>query len=677
MDGFSQYANLSGNPLWDLSENDPRCINVSCLAYILGYLDDQDRYSNDNYPLYAYWTTYFYCATVALFAIVYVNRRLRDGGAGSRFKEQAKAYWRMWIYRRITGKLGEQMDMSLGQLTIFIIATIFILVLPFAQGYFLRAYFRFGSPPLSVRCAMLISGLLPICIALAGKVNIVSCLTGISYAKLNVWHRYIALMIYILTIIHLVPHVIAPIREGGDIEFKDLLQEGRRERSGIILEVSFTLMLATSFPYFRNRFYEAFKFLHVFFAVAFFAFLTWHVTGEYLTPDFLWASVAILIGNFIARAVYRNRTTTSFNEFVQGYPTSLEILPGKMTRIVVQCPNKLRWRPGQHCYISIPGISKLQSHPFTIVSLSTPYLSAGPNDLVILMRAYSGFTKAVADLAKTPALNITNQPPKPSMPNTPSHSYSSSFPGTPNQSYSPSFPGTPDTSLTIAPSFNLPVELTMATRAWIDGPYGDFHPALERQYHGITLVGGGSGITAGLPWLVYIASRMRTAAHGLKGLHGEKLCKTRTLHLIWSIRDLDWIRWADRELTEALRDVMIANTQPQRNADGEKGRAFKLQISLFVTKSPTKAEMKTAVIDLYLRAGVDIYNPHARVEIRTGRPNYAGLLPNMLDRKRNMILTCGPVSQKIDLANSVAQLQSMVIQDQAMEISLHSETFGW
>jgi Ferric reductase like transmembrane component len=197
-------SDLALNPLWNLSRTDPNCINASCLAYIYGWLQDQDRYNNNEFTLYAEWAVYFYCATIFVFALLYCFRRLGDGRGGTRLREKALACWRSFIYRRISGPLGESVDISFGQLTLLIISTIFIAILPFFQGYYFRALFRYGSPPLSVRCAFLISALLPILIALAGKVNLVSLLTGISYAKLNIWHRYVAFVIFGLATIHLV-----------------------------------------------------------------------------------------------------------------------------------------------------------------------------------------------------------------------------------------------------------------------------------------------------------------------------------------------------------------------------------------------------------------------------------------------------------------------------------------
>jgi len=298
----------------------------------------------------------------------------------------------------------------------------------------------------------------------------------------------------------------------------------------------------------------------------------------------------------------------------------------------------------------------MQSHPFTIVSLSHHWSVSGPNDMVILMKACKGFTKTVCELA------VQSSPR--------------------NRSIS--------SSISWSDVTEDPPEVTISTRAWIDGPYGDFHPALELQFHGVFCIAGGSGITAALPWLVYLASKMRSGANGRKGERGEKLCKTRTLHLIWSIRTLSWIRWAERELSEALRNVMMANALPAHSPSSPSSPQWekpeplstpksllKLKISIYVTQAVDDSEMKAAMLDLYLGAGVDVYNPHAKVQVYRGRPEYDTVLPNLVDRKRNIFLTCGPQGQKVAVANTVANLQSLVLEQKTIEVTLHSETFGW
>jgi hypothetical protein len=318
--------------------------------------------------------------------------------------------------------------------------------------------------------------------------------------------------------------------------------------------------------------------------------------------------------------IYRNRVALSLTEFVHGFPTELEVLPGGVTRIVVHAPHQFKWQPGQHCFISIPGISMMQSHPFTIVSLSWPNSVHGRNEVVLLVRALKGFTKAVAELATRS--NLSNQ--------------------------------SVDRLTAIAEA----QKLRIATRSWIDGPYGDCHPAFDTKYHGVVCISGGSGITASLPWVSYLASKMRSAAHNPLSSQ-EKLCRTRTVHLIWCIRSLDWIRWAEREIIEALHDVMKANKAPVENdkledikENGKLGEIEmireispettkskgRLKVTIFVTaRNVDPAEMRAATLDLLLGAGVETDNSHAQVEVVGGRPDYATFLPTLMDRKTNIV----------------------------------------
>jgi hypothetical protein len=53
--------------------------------------------------------------------------------------------------------------------------------------------------------------------------------------------------------------------------------------SGTVLMFTFTLLVLSALPYFRNKIYELFKFGHIVLALAFFCFLFWHIAGEYIT----------------------------------------------------------------------------------------------------------------------------------------------------------------------------------------------------------------------------------------------------------------------------------------------------------------------------------------------------------------------------------------------------------
>jgi hypothetical protein len=194
----------TGNPLWHLPLSDPRCMNASCEAFVIGYNESQARYPNTLFLNFGIWTVLFWSTLVGIFTLLHVKHRIADMNRRRMVKEKFQGFWRFFTYRRLYGRLGEHLDLSYGILVLLSAATIFLVVLPFYQGFFIREEFRYGSPPLSVRCAMLMSALTPIMILLAGKMNLVTLLTGISYAKLNLWHRFVGYAVFALAITHTV-----------------------------------------------------------------------------------------------------------------------------------------------------------------------------------------------------------------------------------------------------------------------------------------------------------------------------------------------------------------------------------------------------------------------------------------------------------------------------------------
>ena len=59
------------------------------------------------------------------------------------------------------------------------------------------------------------ASLTPLLVALAGKVNLVTLLTCYGYEKLNVIHRWVGWTVFGLSIVHTVPFIVAPLRDGG------------------------------------------------------------------------------------------------------------------------------------------------------------------------------------------------------------------------------------------------------------------------------------------------------------------------------------------------------------------------------------------------------------------------------------------------------------------------------
>jgi predicted ferric reductase len=69
-------------------------------------------------------------------------------------------------------------------------------------------------------------------IALAGKANIITILTGYSHEKLNVFHRWTAWITFVLSLIHTIPFFVASLRMGqarGESGYKSVVDEFYRD----------------------------------------------------------------------------------------------------------------------------------------------------------------------------------------------------------------------------------------------------------------------------------------------------------------------------------------------------------------------------------------------------------------------------------------------------------------
>jgi hypothetical protein len=197
-----------------LSIADPRCSNDTCRAFREGFAETERKTPLLRLLGYGKWTVWFYSFWILVFTTIYVSRRLHDRLRRMKMKkrqpslkDKAVAFLRFWTYRRPSNRLTRKIGLrriSYGALTLLAISTAFLSVLPWPQRQYLRAHFILGSPPLSVRCAMIISALTPLTVALAGKVNIITWITGVGHAKLNVYHRYVSYVILCLATVHTV-----------------------------------------------------------------------------------------------------------------------------------------------------------------------------------------------------------------------------------------------------------------------------------------------------------------------------------------------------------------------------------------------------------------------------------------------------------------------------------------
>ncbi|CAA7259897.1 unnamed protein product [Cyclocybe aegerita] len=242
------------------------------------------------------------------------------------------------------------------------------------------------------RAAHLASCQLPLVVALAGKNNIVSWLTGIGHEKLNVLHRAAARTNLIFLWIHALQRTISVLPPQFDFTHNWM-------RSGAVGLAAFTIGTIISIRPIRNAAFEFFLVTHI---VLMFIFLVagyYHARqlhyGTYIWPALLvWAFDRLLR---LSRLLWNNRI---FSRHHHG-DALVELLSEDTIRLTLR-RRHLTWKAGQHAYVILPSVSSMpfEAHPFTIASIAEDVNDNKERDAVFLIRGRSGFTERLRQHAK-------------------------------------------------------------------------------------------------------------------------------------------------------------------------------------------------------------------------------------------------------------------------------------
>lgn len=210
--------------LANLPLSDPRCNSEACNAFYAGENASQAAVSWAFQAEYARWTTWYYLALTFLFMTVYayhwwIERTPRSANKSPTKRSNLEAFTaliRSVSYQRFSGRLADVLGLpSWGSIFVIIGTGTLTAIAMFAVRPYYRERDGYGSPPLAIRSGMMSLALTPIIVALAGKFNIVTLLTGIGHEKLNTMHRYLAWICFALAVAHTVPFFVAPLKDGG------------------------------------------------------------------------------------------------------------------------------------------------------------------------------------------------------------------------------------------------------------------------------------------------------------------------------------------------------------------------------------------------------------------------------------------------------------------------------
>jgi len=211
-------------------------------------------------------------------------------------------------------------------------------------------------------------------------------LTGISYGKVQVFHRWISFAMYVLALVHTFPFIVFHIWKG------DMMLQWSTSVvywTGVVAILAQTWLTFASLSPLRALSYEFFKMSHIVAAVLFAVFFFIHCDFRLTSWDYFIASGAIYMSCYLysfARTAMQTGTAT--------------LSMATPAIVSVRVSSRMKWKPGQYCFVRFIGMGRhaFSSHPFTICSLDPRQSGEGKAqaDLLFYIHARGGFTGHLA-----------------------------------------------------------------------------------------------------------------------------------------------------------------------------------------------------------------------------------------------------------------------------------------
>lgn len=209
----------------NLPLSDPRCNSADCMAFADAAAESSAKHPWTEQFKYGHWATYYYLAIIGVFIFAYIYRTYHDRKAtvtktnathSPTVGNKILAGGRWLAYRRISFPGSTMFEIpSFGVLALLLASIVFLAACTFATRPYYRQHYHYGSPPIATRTGLMAYACTPIMIALAGKANVVTLITGISHEKLNVLHRWVGWFTLVLSLIHTIPFFYQPGHDRG------------------------------------------------------------------------------------------------------------------------------------------------------------------------------------------------------------------------------------------------------------------------------------------------------------------------------------------------------------------------------------------------------------------------------------------------------------------------------
>lgn len=518
---------------------------------------------------------------------------------------------------------------------------------------------------LGIRAGWLAVAQVPLLILLAGKNNLIGFLTGTSYERLNVLHRWTSRVLLLLATLHF------GYQSYGWNQYGLMQMEWDTDScppTGIAAYAILLWINLSTFAPLRNLSYEFFVIQHV---LTFFGFIIAIMIHLPSTALYSRVYIYIPIGVYFLDRVVR----TSFFAYNNSSPgrAFLTAMEGGVTKIRIPVKHVKNWRPGAHVLLKIPSMGLLESHPATIASRPWSH----ENDLMFILKAHKGFTNRLLMSATSSTTSL--------------------LPKTEQEAIAP----------------------TQTHTALIDGPYGGSQADFA-AFDTVLLIAGSTGVTFTFSLLLDIAHRAPSQRLPLRRLHFVWVVK----NISWTSWISDELCSAFENLRDAGIEIKIrvfvtcddaftesSDTGRRSGCQCDKslgpccctrrGSADENAITSFDSEGPTSgaiSDEKSNIADSKAR-GMPLTasnvpccskkkNNHINNTLTTcaifesGRPPIHELIWQLLDQAEGEtgIAVCGPLGLNTTIRTTVAKISDERAVHKgtgAQGIYLHAEGFCW
>ncbi|XP_073160562.1 NADPH oxidase 5 isoform X5 [Lepidochelys kempii] len=438
---------------------------------------------------------------------------------------------------------------------------------------------------------------------------------------------------------------------------------GSASLTGIALQILICMMLVCSSTFVRKSgHFEVFYWTHLSY-ISIWALLILHGPNFwkwFVVPGFLF-----VVEKTIGIAVSRMGGL---------YVVEINLLPSKVTHLVIKRPQFFHYKPGDYVYLNIPAIAKYEWHPFTISSAPEQQVCLHFTDTIWLhIRSQGQWTSRLYEYFRWP--EPLSQEPKRLMRNlrkqryhkwTQEHLFRSS--GS-EASVATSKDETVELTSYKATKYpdGEPADITVTRRdeeesphvrevstklsenhrvcnikCYIDGPYGTPTRRIFTSEHAV-LVGAGIGITPFASILQSIMYRYRLRKQNdprsgyswSESLKDDEM-KLRKVDFIWINRDQKSFEWFVSLLTKLEMD----------QADEEPEGRF-LEMHLYMTSALSKNDMKAIglqmALDLLAKKEKKDSITGLRTRTQPGRPDWSKVFHRMAEENKGkvQVFFCG------------------------------------